>query len=62
MQQLAFWLQLTYTIKMKIQDKKIILHALKFTHCLKINKVIEVKNEKKEVNQYQRRIIIGLTD
>ena len=36
---------------MKIQDKKIILHALKFTHCLKINKVIEVKNEKKEVNQ-----------
>lgn len=48
MQQLAFWLQLTYTIKMKIQDKKIILHALKLTHCLKSNKVIEVKNEKKK--------------
>ena len=38
---------------MKIQDKKIILHALKLTHCLKSSKVIEMKNEKKkkEVNQ-----------
>ena len=33
---------------MKIQDKKITLHAVTLTHCLKSDKVIEMKTQKEK--------------